>query len=80
MYNTRKNYPGRDAEIARLYVSGKYLTEHIAHTFHLTPRRVQQIAKAHGVVRNVADANRLATPLKRQTRIHRARSHYRELT
>jgi hypothetical protein len=69
----RKNYPGRDTKIAELYASGEYLTEQIAKSFNLTPRRVQQIAKANGVLRNLADANRIASPLKRKRRISRAK-------
>lgn len=75
MANTRKKYPGRDVDIVRLYASGKYMTEHIAKTFNLSPRRVQQIVKRYGVVRNIADANRVATPLKRKQRIRKARTH-----
>lgn len=71
----RKKNLERDAEIARLYASGKYLTEHIAKTFNVSRRHVQYVAKAHGVNRNYAQANRVATPLKRQRRIRRARTH-----
>lgn len=72
----RRSDPTRDHEIARLYESGKYLTEHIARTFGMSRRRVQQIAKKHGVVRDNAEANRVATPLKRKRRIRLARTHY----
>lgn len=69
----RKTYPGRDAEIVRLYASREFMTEHIARTFHITPRRVQQIAKKHGVLRSHADGNRTATPLKVKRRISRSK-------
>lgn len=66
----------RDHEIARLYTSGQYLTEQIAHTFGLSRRRVQQIAQERGVLRTKADANRVATPLKRKRRIRKSKTHY----
>jgi hypothetical protein len=72
----RTSDPQRDSEIVRLYSSGQYLTEHIARTFRLSRRRVQQIVTKHGAGRTQADANRVATPLKRQRRIRRARTHY----
>lgn len=72
----RKTDSHRNHEIARLYATGQYLTEHIARTFGISRRRVQQIAKDAGVMRTQADANRIATPLKRQRRIRSARTHY----
>jgi hypothetical protein len=72
----RKSDPQRDHEIARLYETGQFMTEHIARTFGISPRRVQQIAKQRGVLRTQAEANRVATPLKRKKRIRRARTHY----
>jgi hypothetical protein len=73
----RNKDPTRDSEIVRLYMSGKFLPEHIAHPFGLSVRRIQQIAKDHGVIHTHAEANRLATPLKRQRRIRRAKTHHR---
>lgn len=73
----RKSDPQRNAEIARLYASAEFMTEHIAKTFGITPRRVQQIAKERGVIRAHADGNRTATPLKAKRRISRAKSRLR---
>ena len=75
----RNKDPIRDSEIVRLYVSGEYLPEHIARTFKLSVRRIQQIVKERGVIRTHGEANRLATPLKQKRRIRRAKTHYRPM-
>jgi DNA-binding transcriptional regulator LsrR (DeoR family) len=59
----------RDKEIAEAYASGDFTTIHIASTFGLSRRRVQQIAKDYGVVRTRAEGNRVATPLKSRRRL-----------
>jgi len=59
----------RNRKIAEAYASGDFMTIHIANTFGLSRRRVQQIARDHDVVRTQAEANRVATPLKSRRRL-----------
>ncbi len=59
----------RNKKIADAYASGDFTTIHIANTFGLSRRRVQQIAKDYGVVRTQAEGNRAATPLKSRRRL-----------
>lgn len=61
----------RNRRIAEAYSSGDFPTEHIASSFGISRRRVQQIAREHGVVRTRAEGNRAATPLKSKRRIRR---------
>lgn len=55
----------RNQQIIKLYTSGTTTTEQIAKQFSVTPRTIQRIAKAEGVVRTVAQANAIAAPLKK---------------
>ena len=50
--------------IVGLYVSATITTESIATQYNVTPRTIQRIVKRHGVVRTIAEANRVASPLK----------------
>ncbi len=65
----RKTDHERNRKIADAYTSGDFTTIHIASTFGLSRRRVQQIARDHGVVRTQAEGNRVATPLKSRRRL-----------
>lgn len=59
----------RDKEICQLYASGKYTVFHLAKTYNLSPRSIQRIARAGGVIRTQAEANRVAAPLKNYYRL-----------
>lgn len=50
--------------VAQLYKSGKFTTERIAKNYGISPRQVQRICSAAGVIRTQAEANRLIAPLK----------------
>lgn len=66
----RRSKIERNLKICRMYACGKFTTEFIARKHTMSRRQVQLIAKAGGVVRTQADANRVAAPLKNQ---HRSR-------
>lgn len=59
----------RNLQICQAYASRKYRTEQIAKRFNMTPRAVQLIVKAAGIVRTQAEGNRVATPLKGRRRL-----------
>lgn len=59
----------KNKSIANLYATGKYTTEQIAIWHKMTVRNVQRIAKAHGVIRSQAEANKLMAPLKHYKKI-----------
>lgn len=50
--------------IASLYKSGQYTTEQIAKNYSISARQVQRIASKLGVIRSLAESNRLVAPLK----------------
>lgn len=50
--------------IVQLYKTGSYTTERIAEIYNVSIRQVQRIAKKYGVIRTLAEANRIAAPLK----------------
>ena len=62
----------RNDQICELYASEHYTTEAIAKAFGISRRRVQQLAKAAGIIRTRAEGNRVATPLKSKHRIRRS--------
>lgn len=51
--------------VLALYKSGKFTTEQIARNYNLSPRQVQRIAKNAGIIRTLAESNKLIAPLKR---------------
>ena len=67
--SARKTDHERNRKIAEAYASSDFTTIHIANTFGVSRRRVQQIAKDYGVARTKAEANRIATPLKSRRRL-----------
>lgn len=50
--------------VVSLYKSGEYTTEQIAKNYGISPRQVQRIATKYGVIRTLAESNRLVVPLK----------------
>lgn len=50
--------------VLALYKSAQYTTEQIAKNYSITTREVQRIAKKYGIIRTLAEANRVAAPLK----------------
>lgn len=55
--------------IVQMYKSGKVTTEYIAALFKISPRQVQRLANKHGVIRSLAESNRLVAPLKNYRKI-----------
>lgn len=51
--------------IVQLYSSGNYTAEYIARLYTISVRQVQRIAKKHGVVRTIAESNKLMARHKR---------------
>ncbi len=47
-----------------MYKSCKFTTEYIAKLYGVSVRQVQRIARNGGVIRDIAEANRVAAPLK----------------
>lgn len=50
--------------IIDLYLSKTMTTQAIAKQYGVSSRQIQRIMKAHGVIRTIAEANKVATPLK----------------
>lgn len=57
---TRDKHQG----IVALYKTGQYTTEQIAINYNVTVRQVQRIASKYGVIRTIAESNKLMAPLK----------------
>ena len=52
------------AGVVALYKSAQYTTEQIAKNYSLSTRQVQRIAAKYGVIRTLAESNKLVAPLK----------------
>lgn len=61
----QKSTQDKHRGVAQLYKSGKFTTAQIAKNYDLSPRQVQRIATKMGVIRTLAESNRLVAPLKR---------------
>lgn len=64
-----KLLPEQHKSIAQMYDSGKFTVEYIAKTYNIGVRQVQRIAKKHGVIRTIAEANKMAAPLKHYRKV-----------
>lgn len=62
--NFKKLSPELHKAIAKLYASGDFTVEYLAKTYNVSVRQIQRVAKAQGVIRTQAEANRVAAPLK----------------
>lgn len=51
--------PKQHSSIAKMYASGDFTAEYIAKTYDITVRQVQRIAKKLGVIRTLAESNKL---------------------
>jgi DNA-binding transcriptional regulator LsrR (DeoR family) len=65
VFNTKT----RDAKICQLYESRKFTTEQIADEYGIKPRTVQKIVERAGIIRSHAEAQRVASKLRRYHRI-----------
>lgn len=62
--NYTKLSPELHRVIAQLYKAGKHTTQQLADIYDVQPRTIQRIAKKHGVLRSLAESNRIVAPLK----------------
>lgn len=62
--NYKKLSPKLHEAVAKLYASGLYTTEQLAKQYNVSTRQIQRIAKNKGVIRTLAEANKIAAPLK----------------